>query len=260
VVARRRQGVCGDLEGVTGKVPDKEERAGSHRNGGSTVRRCKRRRAATFVGGEGAPVGGDGGCGVLQHRRGKGVSKLQENSGIGSSGRSSVGSGRRRRCSAGGGGPGAGSGGEARALERRGRRGVETGGRVEQRERGASGSVAARQRGKEEEKGGGPGVGVPCGAGVLWGLVPTGGRCPVVARARHSRVTCAARVLPAETERGETSDGWAVAQCRAVVLLIGGAGLSVGTGRARARVGWPKKKRRRAVRMQSKVLLLFELV
>jgi hypothetical protein len=32
-----------------------------------------------------------------------------------------------------GGGPGAGSGGEARALERRGRRGVEMGGRVEQR-------------------------------------------------------------------------------------------------------------------------------
>jgi hypothetical protein len=83
------------------KVPGKEERAGAHRNGGSTVRRRKRRRAVVFVGGEGAPVGGDSGCGVLQHRRGKGVRKLQENAGIGSSGRSSPGSGGRRRCSAG---------------------------------------------------------------------------------------------------------------------------------------------------------------
>jgi hypothetical protein len=64
---------------------------------------------------------------------------------------------------AGGRGSGAGSGGEARALERRGRRGVDTGGLVEQRERGASGSAAARQRGKEEGKGGGPGVG-----GATW--------------------------------------------------------------------------------------------
>jgi hypothetical protein len=55
-----------------------------------------------------------------------------------------------------GGGPGAGSGGEARALERRSRRGVGTRERVEQRERGASGSAAARQRGKRREKGGGP--------------------------------------------------------------------------------------------------------
>jgi hypothetical protein len=71
-LTRRWQGVAEALEGVTGKVPDKEERAGTHRNGGSMVRWRKRRRAAAFVGGEGAPVGGDGGCGVLQHRRGKG--------------------------------------------------------------------------------------------------------------------------------------------------------------------------------------------
>jgi hypothetical protein len=69
--------------------------------GGSTVRRCKWRRAAAFVDGEGAPVGGDGGCGVLQHWRGKGVRKLQEIVGIGSSGSSSPGSGRRQRCLAG---------------------------------------------------------------------------------------------------------------------------------------------------------------
>jgi hypothetical protein len=60
-VAQRRQGVAGDLEGVTEKVPDKQERAGAHRNGGSTVRRRKRRRAVAFVGGEGAQVGGDDG-------------------------------------------------------------------------------------------------------------------------------------------------------------------------------------------------------
>jgi hypothetical protein len=39
VVARWRQGVAGDLEGATGKVPGKEERTGAHRNGGSTVSR-----------------------------------------------------------------------------------------------------------------------------------------------------------------------------------------------------------------------------
>jgi hypothetical protein len=56
-VAQRRQGVVGDLEGVTGKVPNKEERTGAHQNGGSTVRQRKRRRAAAFVGREGALVG-----------------------------------------------------------------------------------------------------------------------------------------------------------------------------------------------------------
>jgi hypothetical protein len=82
-------------------VPGKEERAVAHRNGGSTVRRRKQHWAAAFIGGEGAPVGGYSGCGVLQHRSGKGVRKLQENTGIGSSGRSSPGSGGWRRCSAG---------------------------------------------------------------------------------------------------------------------------------------------------------------
>jgi hypothetical protein len=129
--ARRRLGggstaakCCRDRERVTGKVPGKEERVGAQRNGGSTVRRRKRHRAAAFVGGEGASVGGSGGCGVLQHRRGKGVRKLQEITGIGSLGRSSPGSGGRWRCSAGiheterlpvagGSGLGAGSGGES---------------------------------------------------------------------------------------------------------------------------------------------------
>jgi hypothetical protein len=81
-------------------VSGKEERAGAHQNGGSTVRQRKRRRVAAFVSREGAPVGGDDGGGVLPHRRGKGVRRLQEIAGIGSSGRSSPGSGGRRWCSA----------------------------------------------------------------------------------------------------------------------------------------------------------------
>jgi hypothetical protein len=144
-------------------VPGKEERAGAHRNGGSTVRWRKRHRAVAFVDGEGAPVGGDGGCGVLQHRRGKGVRKMQEIAEIDSSGGVhqgvADGGGARPEFTresglpvGGGSGLGAGSGGVARALERRGRRGVETGGRVEQREQGASDSAAARQRGKEKRE------------------------------------------------------------------------------------------------------------
>jgi hypothetical protein len=70
-------------------VSGKEERAGAHRNGGSTVRRCKWRWAAVFVG---------GGDEDLQLGRGEGVRDLQEISGIGSSGRSSPGGGGRRRC------------------------------------------------------------------------------------------------------------------------------------------------------------------
>jgi hypothetical protein len=55
-VAQRRQGVVGDLEGSTGEVPGKEERAGAHRNGVPTVRQRKRRWAAAFNGGGVAPV------------------------------------------------------------------------------------------------------------------------------------------------------------------------------------------------------------
>jgi hypothetical protein len=54
--APRRQGVAGDLEGGTGEVSGKEETSGAHQNGVSTVRRCKRRRAAAFNGGGVAPV------------------------------------------------------------------------------------------------------------------------------------------------------------------------------------------------------------
>jgi hypothetical protein len=87
--------------GVTGKVPGKEERTGAHRNNGSMVRRCQRRRAVAFIGGEGAPVVAGGGDEVLQLGRGEGVRDLKEILGIRSSGRSSPGSGGRLRCSAG---------------------------------------------------------------------------------------------------------------------------------------------------------------
>jgi hypothetical protein len=82
-------------------------------------------------------------------------------------------------------------------------------------------------------------------------------------RGRHApRAHC-----PAETERGEASDGWAAAQCRATVPLTSGAGLSAGVGRAQARVrscadvrGSAREETDTATRMHSKVLHLFELV
>jgi hypothetical protein len=64
---------------------------------------------------------------------------------------------------------------------------------------------------------------------VPWGLALTGGRRPTAARVWRSRATCAARVRADRTERGrEGADGWTAAQCRVVVPLTGGAGLSAG--------------------------------
>jgi hypothetical protein len=54
--ARRQQGIARDLEGGTGEVPGKDERAGAHQNGVPTVRRRKRHRVAAFNGGGVAPV------------------------------------------------------------------------------------------------------------------------------------------------------------------------------------------------------------
>jgi hypothetical protein len=51
----------------------KEERAGAHRNGVPTVRRCKRRRAAAFNGGGVAPVVINERGEVLQLERDPGV-------------------------------------------------------------------------------------------------------------------------------------------------------------------------------------------
>jgi hypothetical protein len=69
---KRRQGVAGDLDGVTGKVPGKEERAVAHWNGGSTVMREESFGTAAFAGGEGAPVVVVECDEVLQLGRGKG--------------------------------------------------------------------------------------------------------------------------------------------------------------------------------------------
>jgi hypothetical protein len=56
VAARWWQGLDGDLEGATGEVSGKVERAGVHRNSVPTVKRRKRRRAVEFNGGRVALV------------------------------------------------------------------------------------------------------------------------------------------------------------------------------------------------------------
>jgi hypothetical protein len=120
-------------------VPDKEERAGAHWNGGSTVRQEESSGTAAFAGGEGVLVVVVRSDEVLQLRRGKGVRKSQGIARIGDSGRSSPGSGGRWRCSAGirareglsvagGGGPGTGSSGERCGAREGGQRGVGDGG------------------------------------------------------------------------------------------------------------------------------------
>jgi hypothetical protein len=128
-----------------------------------------------------------------------------------------------------GGGLGAGSGGEARALERRSQRGVGTGERVEQHERGASGSAAARQRGKKRGARGGPGRRGATRRGGAMGPGPdrraspgSGPSAVLVGDVRRVRVC-----RPDRAGR-EGADGWVAAQCRAAVPLTGGAGLSAG--------------------------------
>jgi hypothetical protein len=171
-----------------------------HRNGGLTVRRCKLRRVPAFIGGEGAPVVAGGGDEVLHLGRGEGVRDLQEISGIGSSGRSSPGSGGRRRCSA-----GIHEGAVGKLGRSREGVGEEWG--WEDEWSSASGERAARrQRGRGERGGkkvGVLGVGVPRGAGVPWGLAPTGRQCPVAARAQRSRATYAAHARAGRIEQGE---------------------------------------------------------
>jgi hypothetical protein len=60
VAASRRQGATGELVGATGRTPGREEGAGAHQKGGSTVRRCKRHRVVVFNGGRIALVVIDG--------------------------------------------------------------------------------------------------------------------------------------------------------------------------------------------------------
>jgi hypothetical protein len=146
---------------------------------------------------------------------------------------------------AGGGGPGAGSGGEARALERRGPRGVETRGRVEQREREASGSAAARQRGKRRGKRWGSGRGGATRRGGAMGPGPDRqvAGSPSAARAGDVR---RARVAGG-TERGERRLTGGPAQCRAMVPLTSGSSLSAVRGRESHARGhaWAGPRRKR---------------
>jgi hypothetical protein len=239
----------------------KEERAGAHRNGGSTVRRCKRRRAAAFVGGEGPPVVAVGGDEALQLGRGEGVSDLQEILGIGSSGRSSLGSGGRWRCSAGI-REGEGDVGGQRQRSRCGERLGGSGAREKESERSGDGRTSGAARagsateGKEKGKGGGLGRGGArrCGDAVGPGLdrrmAPDSGPSAALV----GNVRCARACRP--DRAGE--------RCRTV--LGGGAtdrwGQPVsGRGGERGRAGaGPRRKRGGRAQMNSKVLHLFELV
>jgi hypothetical protein len=100
---------------------------------------------------------------------------------------------------------------------------------VEQRERGASGSTVARQRGKGREKVGVLGMGGATRRGGAVGLGPDRrtmpGSDPSAALAGD---VCRARACRPDRAGRERADGWATAQCRAVVSQTGGAGLSAG--------------------------------
>jgi hypothetical protein len=96
-VACRRQGVADEHRWGPGVAPDKEERVRAHRNGGSMVRRCKRRRAAVFNGSGVAPVVIDEGGWVLQLEGDPGVRRRRSIEGKSSSeGAHRRGGGRRR--------------------------------------------------------------------------------------------------------------------------------------------------------------------
>jgi hypothetical protein len=57
-----RQGAAGELAGATGRAPAKAVGGGADPSSGVAERRWRMLRAATFIGGERAPVvGGDGG-------------------------------------------------------------------------------------------------------------------------------------------------------------------------------------------------------
>jgi hypothetical protein len=104
---------------------------------------------------------------------------------------------------------------------------------VEQRERGASDSAAARQRGKERrEKVGVRAWGCHAAQGAV-GPSPdrrtAPGNGPSAALAGDVRRV---RIAGGNREGREASDGWVAAQYRAAVPLTGGASLSAGVGRA----------------------------
>jgi hypothetical protein len=128
---------------------------------------------------------------------------------------------------AGGGGPSVGSGGEARVLERRSRRGVGTGGRVD--------AVALERRGRRRDREG------KKREGDRWGSRAWGCHAARGCHGAWPRPACVARQQPERGARGrqaracrpdragrEGANRWAAAQCRAAVPLTGGASLSAG--------------------------------
>jgi hypothetical protein len=225
------------------------------------VRRCQRRRAAAFVGGEGSPVVAGVAEEVLQLGRGEEVRKLQEIPGIGSSGRSSPGRGGRRRRSAEFREGEAGSGGRRRrsgcgewrggsSTRERGRRGGERiDFRTEENARRSALGGSAAERGKGEGRGGSRAWECHAARGGSRGPVPTGGRRrqqPV--RGAGGRRAPRARTLGRSEAARERADRWA-GTVTAAVSLTGGAGLSAARGErgagasARARVGRPERRK-----------------
>jgi hypothetical protein len=155
-----------------------------------------------------------GGDEVLQLRRGEGVRNLQEISGIGSSGRSSPGSGGRRRCSARiREGEGAVGGRRRRSgcRERWGGLGAREEGSEMSGDRGTSGAARARSErlrgsaaeGKEEGKSGVPGCGGATRRGGAMGLGPDWRTAPDsgLSEALTGDVRCAR--VPAGQSEGE---------------------------------------------------------
>jgi hypothetical protein len=167
-VARRQQGVAGDLEGVTGKVPGKEERAR-------------------------ALVGGDGGCRVLHHRCERWKLRLARIwEWCSSEGAHRRGRRRRRRSVksdvrvrppvAGGGATGAEMVGREAALERGAGAGSVSREWTSGRGRALSGSVGGAAERERKERGG-PAAKVPHGAGRRRGAWPRPvGGAPTVSR------------------------------------------------------------------------------
>jgi hypothetical protein len=145
--------------------------------------------------------------------------------------------GRRRRSERGSNGEGDGARGGQRGV---GEEGVDEGAHL---------NGLGRRRGREGKrraKGGGPAVRVPRGAGAVMGpgldrrAAPGSGPRP--AGVRH------AVVAGRTEERRRGANRWAAAQCRAVVPLIGGSGLSAARRRESHMRGraWASSRRKRS--------------
>jgi hypothetical protein len=151
--------------------------------------------------------------------RGEEVRDLQENSGIGSSGRSSPGSGGRRRCSAGI-REGEGAAGGRRRRSGCGERWGSSGAREKESERSGDGRTSGAARAGSERLGGSAAEGKGEGKGRGPGRGGTMRREGAVGPGPDRRTS------PGQSAEG--AHGWAAAQCRATVPLTGGAGLSAG--------------------------------